>query len=275
MLSVDTPLFFQNAYRSSDAGCVMTTKRHGKENIMLRNASEILGYQLLATDGDIGRCYDFLFDDQQWTIRYMVADTAKWLPGRKVLISPLSLGPPLWADKKLPVALKKEEIESSPHLDKDAPVSRRYEIQWADYYRYPHYWGLETIWGIRHYDVPRKQAADQDETTEQDNQLRSVKEVRDYNINAIDGAIGHVEDFIVDDTNWTLRYLAIDTRNWLPGRKVLIAPAWVAAIRWADRDVDVRMNKSAIENSPAYDPHQPVNLAYEARLYDYYGRPMA
>ena len=242
---------------------------------MLRNASEILGYQLRAADGDIGRCKDFLFDDRQWTIRYMVADTAKWLPGRKVLVSPLSLGTPRWPDRKLPVALGREEIEASPHLDDDAPVSRQYEIQWADYYQYPHYWGFETIWGIRHYDMARKEAVDQAETALEDSHLRSVREVIDYNINAIDGHIGHVEDFILDDTNWSIRYLIVDTRNWLPGRKVLIAPDWVAAIHWAEHQVDVRMNKSAIENSPPYDPRQPVNLAYEARLYDYYGRPVA
>ncbi|MGD9329869.1 MAG: PRC-barrel domain-containing protein [Desulfobacterales bacterium] len=242
---------------------------------MLLNVSSIRKCDLMASDGVIGKCKDFLFDDGQWTIRYMVADTARWLPGRKVLISPLSLGSPLWPDQ-LPVNLTKEQIKESPPLDEDAPVSREYEIRWADHYQYPYYWPHGDLWGIRHYGpaVPSAHASERIEDAQGTN-LRSAKEVTGYHIEARDGGIGHVEDFIVDDTMWSIRYLVIDTRNWLPGRKVLVAAPWVDHIRWADETVHVTMDKEQIENSPPYDPKQPVNLGYEARLYDYYGRPVA
>ena len=244
---------------------------------MLRNISSMRHYNLMAKDGEIGKCRDFLFDDDQWAIRYMVADTARWLPGRKVLISPLSLGAPQWPDQLLPVDLTKEEIKESPLLEEDAPVSRQYEMRWADHYHYPYYWPHGDLWGIRNYApaAPSRRREPENAEDPQGSNLRSIKEVTGYRIDASDGDIGHVEDFIIDDTMWSIRYLVVDTRNWLPGRKVLIAPIWVDHIRWADESVHVNMNRERIEQSPRYDPKQPVNLAYEARLYDYYGRPVA
>lgn len=244
---------------------------------MLRNISNIRHYNLMAKDGEIGKCRDFLFDDDQWTIRYMVADTTRWLPGRKVLISPLSLGTPQWPDQLLPVDLTKEEIKGSPPLEEDAPVSRQYEMRWSDHYRYPYYWPHGDLWGIRHYTPTPSPTRQEPEKAEdpQGSNLRSIKEVTGYRIQARDGDIGHVEDFIIDDTMWSIRYLVIDTRNWLPGRKVLIAVPWVDHIRWSDEAVHITMDKEQIEQSPTYDPKQPVNLAYETRLYDYYGRPVA
>ncbi|MBK9166200.1 MAG: PRC-barrel domain-containing protein [Bryobacterales bacterium] len=109
--------------------------------------------------------------------------------------------------------------------------------------------------------------------THGDPHLRSVREVSGYRIRAADGEIGRVADFIVDTDGWAIRYLVVDTRNWLPGRKVLVAPRWVQSIDWGDRLVHVRLHREDIKNSPEFDPNEPVNREYEARLYDYYGRP--
>src|SRR5262249_17940584 len=59
---------------------------------MQLTVSKLKGYSIGAKDGDIGAVDDVLFDDKLWTVRYLVADTAKWLPGRKVMISPIALG---------------------------------------------------------------------------------------------------------------------------------------------------------------------------------------
>lgn len=241
---------------------------------MLRNISEILNYQLMAADGEIGKCKDFLFDDDQWVVRYMVADTARWLPGRKVLVAPLSLGTPLWPEKRLPVHLTKEQIKKSPPLDDEAPVSRQYEKRWFDFYSYPYYWPAESLWGVHQYMMARQKIKRENIEDPEESHLRSAREVKGYHIMADDGDIGHVEDFIIEDTMWSMRYFVIDTRNWLPGRKVLISPLWVDNIHWANETVHVNRTREKIENSPTYDPRQPINLEYEARLYDYYGRPV-
>jgi hypothetical protein len=103
--------------------------------------------------------------------------------------------------------------------------------------------------------------------------LQSTQEVIGYYIQASDGDIGHVEDFIADDAAWTMRYIVIDTRNWWPGKKVLVAPQWVTAVNWGESQVQVDLRCEDIKNSPEFDPAAPVNREYEERLYDFYGRP--
>ncbi|MGA9572974.1 MAG: PRC-barrel domain-containing protein, partial [Lysobacterales bacterium] len=114
---------------------------------MLRSINEITGYTLLAQDGEIGRCQDFLFDDRNWVVRYMVAKTAKWLPGRKVIISPVFLDKPDWSNRQFPILLSQEQIRRSPPLEEHAPVSRQYEINYHRYYSLPFYWLGRELWG--------------------------------------------------------------------------------------------------------------------------------
>lgn len=245
---------------------------------MLRSAKELTGYVLNATDGEIGRCKDFLFDEDQWTVRYMVADTGKWLPGRKVLISPVSLGSPDWASRLFAVGLTKDEVEGSPNLDEDAPVSRRFESRWFSYHGYPYYWEYEGVWGAGMY--PNALALERSESNtslkEEDSEethLRSMHEVMGYHIAAEDGEIGHVDDFIIDDETWMVRYMVVDTRNWLPGKKVLVSPSWVESVDWVERKAKVDMTREQVANSPEFNPSDAVNREYEVRLYDFYGRP--
>jgi sporulation protein YlmC with PRC-barrel domain len=106
-----------------------------------------------------------------------------------------------------------------------------------------------------------------------DPHLRSVREVTGYHIQGTDGEIGHVDDLIVDDTTWAIRYLVIDTRNWWLDRKVLVAPHWADRISWDVRKVYVNLKREQVKHSPEWHPDAPVNREYEARLYDYYGRP--
>lgn len=245
---------------------------------MLRSINELYNYVLQPEDGEIGRCKDFLFDDQLWTIRYMVADTGKWLPGRKVLVSPISLGEPNWPSQVFPIRLTKKQIEEAPGLDEDAPVSRQHEARWTRYYGWPHYWAGPGVWGTAEYPNALFTQKQLEETSEEgaddvDRHLRATKEVKGYHIDATDGEIGHVEDFIVDDETWTIRYVVVDTRNWLPGAKVLLSPVWVQSVSWPDRKVSVVVTTQEVKDSPKYDPSTPVNREYEVRLYDFYGRP--
>jgi hypothetical protein len=245
---------------------------------MLKSVKEITGYVLNAQDGEIGRCKDFLFDDEIWTIRYMVADTGKWLPGKKVLISPISLGETDWGLKLIQVYLDKQRIEDAPLLDEHAPVSRQYEIKYHEYFGWPSYWVGVEAWGIHGYPGPlaaeKKKEFVEDIKKSNDPQLRSVKEVTGYHIQAKDDDMGHVKDFIVNDKSWTISYVVVDTRNWYPGgRKVLISPAWIESIDWPRRRMMVDLSAKQIKESPEYDPHAPVNREYETRLYDFYGRP--
>jgi len=246
---------------------------------MLRSVNDLIGYVLQAQDGEIGRCKDFLFDDEHWTIRYMVADTGKWLPGEKVLVSPISLDKPDWDSHHFPVRLTKQQLEDRPPLDEEAPVSRQYERSWHMHYGWPYYWAGPGVWGTAAYPpmlFVQQAHPEQQEPEErpEESHLRSVDEVKGYGIKAEDGDIGHVDNFIVDDMSWTLRYVVVDTRNILPGKKVLVATQWLKLVDWHTRELTVDLTTDEIKGSPEYDPTAPVNRDYEEELFDYYGRPV-
>lgn len=246
---------------------------------MLRMMHSLKGYTLAARDDAFGKVKDFLFDEEDWTIRYMVADTGNWLPGRTVLISPVVLERPDWASGTFLVNLSRADIERAPPLESDAPVSRQYEMDWHDTMGYPYYWGGSMPWGwvTTPWDILKaKRVRSEEEGSEPEDQnrvLRSAEEVRKYRVDANNGEIGHVDDFIMDDETLAIRYLVIDTHNWLPGRKVLLAPGWIDGIDWNLHQVSTTLSRESVKNSPDFNPAVAVNRDYEGILYDYYGRP--
>lgn len=250
---------------------------------MLFSIKYLSDYKIEATDGGLGHVHSFLFDDQCWAIRYLVVDTGTWLPGRKVLIPPSALGKPEGQIDAFPVKLTREQVKKSPDIDTEKPVSRQQEIDLYKYYNWTPYWGIgggpiptgyaPVIPPMR--DEPSTDPSDVSSSPEDtgDPHLRTTKEVIGYHIHAEDGQIGHVEDFLVDDTNWTIRYIIVDTRNWLPGKNVLVSPDWIKDISWADEEVVVSVVKEKVKDSPEFDHTIPVNREYETRLYGYYGWP--
>jgi hypothetical protein len=186
---------------------------------LLRSLEDLRGYVLNSQDGEIGKCSDFLFDDQNWAIRYMFADTMKWFPGRKVLISPISVDNADGVTRRLNVGLTKSQINNAPPLDTDAPVSRQYEIAFNKYYGWAHCWGGSSVWGTHLYPrMLRHPGEDQiiPDISHDNPQLQSVKEVTRYHIQASDTDIGNVEDFIADLDTCIIRYIVIDTIFNLP-----------------------------------------------------------
>lgn len=244
---------------------------------MLHQASKIRGYHLEARDATIGTIKDFLFDDEAWTIRYLVVDTGRWLPGRRVLLSPAAFLAGDRGSKKLPVDLTKNQIENSPGEETDRPVSAEHQRDLHAYYGWPAYWstGPYPMAGV----VPPPSVAIPPAGTSRaadagrqagDPHLRSVDHVTGYEIQATDGAIGHVEDFLLNLTDWTVRGIVIDTRNWLPGRKVVVAASVIDRVSWTDSAVAVHLTREAIEASPEYSPDLELPRDYEQQLAEYY-----
>jgi hypothetical protein len=242
--------------------------------MLFRNVQLFTDYTILAKDGEIGKVHDFLFDDITWTLRYLVVDTSHWLSGRRVLLSPEAVEQSLWKSQQFAVNLTKAQIEESPGIDTDKPVSLQQQIELHDYYFWPHYWtgaGFVPVYPPAMYNIEATQESEQKEVEKGDPHLRSTKEVTGYHIQATDGEIGHVEDFLVNDESWKIHYMVVDTRNWLPGRKVLVSPTWITGVRWADRKVSVFLSQEAVKDSPEYFPNEPVSQEYENRLHDHYG----
>lgn len=235
---------------------------------MLRTINELQGFAIQATDGEIGSIKDFYFDEESWAIRYIVVDTGRWLPGRKVLLSPHAMGYVDRDDETLSADLTKAEIEESPPVYVEKPLSQQLEGELHQYYGWPYYWAGRNAATVLPPNMTRKEKNIQ----LADPQLRSSQAIIGYHIHATDGDIGHVEDFLLDDQEWFIRYMIVDTRNWLPGRKVLVALNWIEKFGFEEQMAQINLTKQKIEASPEYDPDLRVERAYEASLHDYYVR---
>ncbi|MGD8616596.1 MAG: PRC-barrel domain-containing protein [Gammaproteobacteria bacterium] len=237
----------------------------------LQPAAALQDYGLQAVDGAVGSVEEFFFDDVTWTVRYLVVDTGSWLVGRRVLISPVAVGEVREREGLLYIELTREQIRNSPPLNSDKPVSRRYEARYYRYYGWPPYWEPASLTGVLLADAPATPPAPGPQQPEE-TRLRSSAEVTGYAIAAQDGELGRVEDFIIDTRYWAVRYVEVDTRNWWPGRRVLLSPRWIASVNWARRRVTVNLARTAIRSAPAYHRGMPISREYEARLFGHYGR---
>jgi hypothetical protein len=237
---------------------------------MLTKTTNLKGFEIRATDGELGTVNEFYFDDDTWAIRYLTVETGGWLGGREVLISPISVAYTDWQTKRLNVALTKKQVENSPNIDTHRPVSRQQEAAYLGYYGYPYYWGGPYLWGPAFYPAglatpgraSMEELADRIRREPTDSHLRSTESVTGYNIDAVDG-----------DEAWAIRYVEAATRNWWPGKKVLVSPAWIERVSWMDSKVYVGLTREAIKGAPEYVETVPITRTYENMLHFHYGRP--
>ncbi len=238
---------------------------------MLRNSSFIIGCSVHATDGAIGSVTDLLFDDGTWVVRWAVVDTGSWLPGRRVLLPPQRLTPSDSEIDVFTVPLTKAQVEASPPEESDLPVSRRHEQLLFGYYQWDPYWiGGGLLGGAMPTTMPLPGTLD---PPPGDDHLRSVEHLQGYAVRARDGEIGHVVDVLFDPETWSIPLLEVSTRNWLPGRKVVVAPALIESIDWFEHAIAVRQTRAEIEASPEYDPSTTVDRDRLRTLFDHYGLP--
>lgn len=253
---------------------------------MLRNASAINGYAIAASDGHLGTVSDFLFDDTSWLVRWLVVDTGNWLSGRKVLLPAFALGHLNPERREFSVRLTRQQVKDSPNIDTERPVSRQMETGIYDYYGWSPYWGSGLYMGGYGYGYGYGGGAmtplptlgssrpEEDIVTAQrsddDPHLRSTEAVTGYHIHAKDGEIGHVEDFLFEEADWSIHYLIVDTKNWWPGKKVLVSPRSVLDIDWTDNLINLNLDRQKVKDGPAYDASVTVDRAYEQHFHRYY-----
>jgi hypothetical protein len=228
---------------------------------MLQSIKQLCGEKLGASDGDIGHVKDFYFDDQNWAVRYVIADTGTWLPKRQVLISPYAFGSLQQAEKVLRVNLTRKQIEDSPAIESHQPVSRQYEEEYHRYYGWPDYWQGGGIWGVNNFPIltmppkttPVKLALGIDPQHKRaDAHLQSAQAVIGYHIKASDEITGHVCDFLMDDQSWAIQQLVVKTGHRFTGKEVLIPVGKVERISYDDSTVFVNLTREAVEKSPEH-----------------------
>jgi hypothetical protein len=223
---------------------------------MLRSIKQLHGNVLGASDGEIGHVKDFYFDDQDWVIRYLVADTGNWLSGRQVLLSPHSLGRLDQTEKILRVNLTRKQIEESPSIDLHKPVSRQFEEEYYRYYGWPSYWQGDGLWGIGSFPIvdaplnPLPNAGAPRRANRADAHLRSIEAVTGYHVQTAAGVIGHVCDFMMDAQNWAIGQLVVKTGNRFSGKEELIVTKQVQRVSYADSTIFVDLTQEV--------PHQKM-----------------
>jgi uncharacterized protein YrrD len=243
---------------------------------MLRKFSDLIGYKIHATDDFIGKADDFIFDKRSWIIRYLVVDT-RVLFGKHVLLYTEAIDRPDWKHQEFLMNVTKEQVKNSPELDLQNPISPKDQRRLHTYYQWPGYMVPPFPVPAAGFPLPVQQeplSESEFPPQEEDNHhLHSLKTIKGYHLQTTDDELGHVDDFLIEDQQWVVRYLVIDTRNWLPGKHVLIAPEWTSYIAWEDHKVAVKFSKEAIKESPEYDPATAVTREYETLLYKFYGMP--
>ena len=227
---------------------------------MLHLAHKVMGAAIRGTDGEIGTLEDLYFEEDRWTVRYLLVDTGKWFSGKRVLISPMSVSG-AWGRMGIDLNRTKDQVWNSPEFSDVQPLSATQELSVLTYYGYPDYWGAASIWG--NYDVPGALVASGPRAGEvappansinpEARHLRSVNTSTGYHIHARDGEIGHVDDFLIGQESWRIRSLLVDTSNWIGGRSVIVSPETVERIDKEHDRLYVAADREAIRNAPSLE----------------------
>lgn len=245
---------------------------------MKRSLKEIIGYTIQASDGEKGKVHDILFDDETWITRYVEADLGTLFSQKRVLIPRFYLREPVWEEKHFPIELTVEKIENSPDMETDLPFSRQYEKELMEHYDVKPYWPIDVAAyaareSMLNPDSTLKTPVNSINEDKIETHLRSFNEIQGYTVNAVDDRFGHIEDLIIDDVDWQILYVIVDTKNLVPWSKKVMLPIEIMhKISFVNREAAISVSKKTIENAPKYDPAVAVNAEYEKVLYDFFDR---
>ncbi len=226
---------------------------------MLHSALSMKEYTIQAQDGDIGYAVNFYFDDREWFVRFVVCDGTRAF-GRKALIPPRAFdGKPDNCARVVKLCATKGTIKNSPPVNTDKPVSRAQQHILDRYYNW-------------HLQPPESEQALFGEPFLEAN-VHSAREILGYELNDRDGHTSTIRDFIIDDDEWAVDYLVLETGIWLPGKKYLLDPHWVEQIDWARRAMRCQVPSDKIKNSPDYDPTAVITPREERIVQEHFGPP--
>ncbi|MGN8648093.1 PRC-barrel domain-containing protein [Gracilibacillus sp. HCP3S3_G5_2] len=231
---------------------------------MLYKASSIESCNVRASDDELGKVKDLYFDSEKWTVRYLVIDTMKWLPGLRVLLSPVSFDTVDLSNDQISVLASKQQIKDGPSVDEHRPVSRKKEMDLHAYYGWHPYWIGNGLWGTADMpiayqpnEVTREVMEKNESIDDGDPYLRSVNELKGhvtgYTVKAIDEDVGNVIDFVIDDQSWAIHYLIIDTGDWLPGKKIALLPELIDSIDWNKKELTINLKSDEVEKESIED----------------------
>jgi sporulation protein YlmC with PRC-barrel domain len=253
---------------------------------------KLIGDPVDSKNGSIGALKDFLFDDRSWRIRYAVVDTSFWLPNRKVVLAPSSFSAHgLSSDGHLRVDLTKEQIEDSPKLEENLPISRQHESSLHSYFGWTPYWASMGPIAFPYADAPLSAAGvpypintapehvvhtdwaylKKEREKNFDGHLRSLNEILGYKICTHDEEkFGQIENAIIDEKNWLVIDLIFNTHRWLPGGKEFVcSPLFVKKMDIKSKELHIQHDKDTILEAPELD-FETYGSEYRKLLVEHY-----
>ncbi|MFO0752157.1 MAG: hypothetical protein U0411_02375 [Thermodesulfovibrionales bacterium] len=247
------------------------------EALRLRNIGSLADSPVVSGEGDAGTVREFYFDDDVWAIRYIAVNADGWLPGRKLLLSPLALKSSDWEVPKLAVPFTRAELKATPAIGLDAPVTRRHQIDLYVYYGWLPYWLEAEYYNVSPPPAQVESQQSPDEEQAADPHLFGSQEMIEFRIEALDGDVGHIEDFIMDEDDWIIHYLVVALDDPNPEvespKSVLISTEWIQKAVRSEERIYVNLDRERVASSPVYDPALPITREFELEIYDHYGRP--
>lgn len=234
--------------------------------MMLRSLKELIGYDVSASDGEVGRVHDFLFDGASRQIRYLVVETGMWPHHHYHLVAPVALGRPHWPLRELAIRVTREQVRASPEWQPETPLSRQQESRLHRYYEWLPYW-------LSHAFTGRPEAAPPPAAETTEPRLESAARWLGCRIQATDSDFGHATDFVIDDEHWQITKLVIDTEYWWPQWSVMVDLPSIVRAAPEQQQLFVSLSRDEIRKAPEYDATATVNHRQEMVLYDYLGRP--
>lgn len=220
---------------------------------MNRSVKHLHTCTLADRDGELGPVEEMYFDDEKWTIRYILASLEEMPERQRAAVSPVSVADVDWKSRTIVVDLSRDQVTGCPEIDPQEPIGREKERQLSKHYGIPVYWSGVGLWGNHVYPglLAGESPSEEEDRSEGENRVHRTKEVFGCKIQAADGEIGRVDDLVVEEKTWEILFLVIDTGSWLPGKKVIVDNHWIELVNWSSGTVTVSLPRNAIRSATA------------------------
>jgi sporulation protein YlmC with PRC-barrel domain len=247
---------------------------HDRLLSMLRSCKSLEGYSLNASDGEIGHLKTIHFNDEDWSVKYLVVDIGSFWNEKKVLVLPNASYQFSWIEQNISVKLTRNQIKEALPYSSDLPVSDQHEL--INKLNFKSLYLIEPWSGsflpLWFPDLKAGQALQNIVQEIGDKDLRCAKTITGYQVVLKDKEFGKVEDFILDCNEWIIRDIVIDANHILHSNKKIIPVSKIKVFDTDNQKIELELSSHELLDYTDYNEHQAVNREYVIKFYDYYGR---
>lgn len=253
---------------------------------MILNLSDKLNYKVKTSNGKEGTVKDFLFDEEQWTIRYLDVDMGGFFTGRRILIPISKVEDGNWVNECFNLSIHSNELKKMPTLGDKKTVSRAYEAKLAKHFKTEEYWGRRYVpsmappsMGVpQHVFQPTQNRRMSGRVIKEDDietSLRSFKEIKGYEVSAKNGKVGFVQDLLVESKYMGIISLIVQAKFGLGySKETIVANTFISEISFVEHSISLSLTKGEVLDSPEFDPNQAINEKEVIKKFDYTGKPI-